>query len=230
MAPISSDSRLSALSLRVLDVLEKHGDWMSQEDVIEESQYIISPGEAYRFAEEKSKAVVDTRDMDEKIASGRRKRTVGIINSLVQNGRVERRGGTGRYDHKELRLARRVTQVYVVRDEVNEISVHWIKDPDVAVHVIDVQRRSGDPAADARALVETLEGLPYNLPNREAIEALLRKQINRLNVDAAMAKVVEPFEDTSPRTPPSTPVSDRPPTPYRFTYDPTSYTPQGDET
>lgn len=186
MTPLAkSETRLSPLALKILAVLD-HGEWLDQEDLIEQVQYSVSPGEAYRYAQDTSRADSRTRDMDDMIAAGRRAKTITVLNSMIGTGRVEREGEPGRGKPKKVRLAKRVSHVYVVRDKNDDLHVYSQGTPGVAVHVIDAWAKSMDPAQDSKTLVEVLEGVPASFPNREKVEKALRGLINRLNVDATV--------------------------------------------
>lgn len=193
MSPVQSDSKLSALGLKILAILDD-GEWHDQEEVIEKAMYMIPPGEAFRHGRAISNAIVDRRDMDDVIASGRRSKTVAMINNLVQNNRVERLGEKGRYKPKQLRITRQVARIYVVRDEHDNLFVVQQNNPAFAVHIIDAWAKSEDPAVDAERIKEIYETIPVRMPDRERVENVCRKLMNRLNVDAAVQRMMTTYQ------------------------------------
>lgn len=194
MSPVQSDSKVSPLGLRILAILDD-GEWHDQEEVIEQAMYMIPPGEAFRHGKSISNAIVDRREMDDVIASGRRAKTVSMINNLAQNNRVERLGEKGRNKPKQLRITRQVARVYVIRDSNDDLYVIQQNSPAFALHIIDAWAKSEDPAADAEKIREIYETIPARMQDREKVEEVCRKLMNRLNVDAALQKMMNTYDD-----------------------------------
>lgn len=199
-----TEGRLSTLSLRILDVLDD-GEWHDYEEVVEAVQYSIPPGEAFRTGREKSAAVVDNRDMDDVIASGRRSTTIGIINNLVGNRRIERNVNTRSNEGKKLRILERVPHVYVVRDENDQIHVFpWVQGGmgQIAIHVLDMKAESADPKAEAAAVKKIFDSLPKRMMGREMVQRACRLLMNRHNVAAALQDLMgAPEPDDQPSQP-----------------------------
>lgn len=183
---VQSETRLSDLAIRILKALED-GEWHDQEDVIEKVQYLIPPGEAFRIGE--SISVGKNRSMDDIIQSGRRARTVTMINNLLANNRIQRVGEKGRGKPKSLRVTRSVQNVYVVRDRNDNLKVYYQQHPDVVIHVIDQWARSDDPERDSKHIKEVFETIPLRFPNREEVVDACKGLMNRLNVDATLRQL-----------------------------------------
>lgn len=184
MSPAQTEARVSPLALRILAALDD-GEWHNLEDVIDAVQYTIPPGEAFRIGQQPAQARSYRRTQDEIIASGRRGKTVNTINSLVSNGRIERRGSK-RSEPKYLRLMRTVPQVYVVREADGTLSTYSaLRGEEVAIHVIDAWRESDNPKEDARAIQEIRDSIPPRMVGASEVKEACRKLINRLKVAEA---------------------------------------------
>lgn len=112
-------SRLTPWSRAVLAVLEEHGDWMPQEEVVRQAMPTVPPGVALRVVEKirrnVSKSPTRVRNVSESalIASGQRVKALEGVNSMINNGRVERKVEG---DVKCLRLVNPMPRVLVVQD------------------------------------------------------------------------------------------------------------------
>jgi hypothetical protein len=199
VTPVQMDTRMSPLALRILAVLDD-GEWRGQNDLIEEVQYTIPPGEAFRIGKQRYAGKgEDRRDMEDVIAAGRRYQTTTIINNLISNGRVER-NTTKRNEHKELRLAQRLPQLYVVRDQEGTLKVYDHNGQSISVHVVDAWANSDDPEADAEVVKTIYNSIPVRMQGREEVQAVCRHLMNRYNVAAKMRSFLAttPKVETNP--------------------------------
>jgi hypothetical protein len=191
VSPAQTESKLSSLGLKILSLLED-GEWHPQEDIIDGAMYLIPPGEAFRHGQQKSRSLADRRSQDDIIHSGRRSKTVAMLNNMAQNRRIEREDRDG---EKWVRVQRPVANIYVLRDENDNLQVVFQKDPGFVVHVIDAWARSTDPEGDAERVKQVFETLPYRMEGKEEVQKVCRALINRLNVEAAMRRFYEPKND-----------------------------------
>jgi hypothetical protein len=210
-----SEGRMSTLSLRVLDALSD-GEWHDYEEVIEAAQYSIAPGEAYRWGKERSQAAVDTRSMDDIIASGRRSQTVGIINNLVGNKRIERNINGRSNEGKKLRLLQPAPQVYVIRDDDDRIQVYtWMQGVStlVNIHILDLKAQTSNPKQEAESVKKIFDSLPSRMAGKDEIMSACRALMNRHNIAAAMKSLMEEGFDEFPQPPPPRTSDDSTPEP-----------------
>ena len=222
MSPAQSDSKLSNVALRILAVLED-GDWHDLEELVDAVQYTIAPVEAFRFAQDKLGAETKL-NQDDLIASGRRSKTIMILNNLVTSNRVERRGGKGRKDPKYFRLRESVPLVYVVRDAAGNLRtyVHASGSQHVSVHVLDAWATSTDPKSDAATVKDVLHTIPKRMTGRKEIEDVGRTLLNRYNVASVMQQADAAWREANPVGAVAPPDPDNPlPEPQPISYDET---------
>lgn len=149
----------SPFTLKIVYALED-GEWHKQEDVIDAVQYTIPPGEAFRISEGRSSANATTQEM---IEAGRRRKSTQTINSLISNGRVERRGRGG---DAELKLLDGGSSVFVVRTRDGRLIVDQYRATNqVTVYVLDEQ--SEEDQRDMANLIE--EALPPRMARQSEI-------------------------------------------------------------
>lgn len=159
--------RLGPASQMCLKILED-GEWRPQSEVIEEAKMIVAPGVALR-ANERARSSASKHggraappvrqknfDKSQLVAAGQRLKASEALNSLILNGRIERRVIDG---VKMVRMIKAYSRVLVVKDGT-EITVG--NTSDVIVTIIDSKTINDHT-------IEELEDLRYQvqaLPNR----------------------------------------------------------------
>lgn len=162
-------SRLTPWSRAVLAVLEEHGDWMPQKEVMARVMPTVPPGIALRTTENLRRSSgmgkapekrVRPRPESALIASGQRVKASEAVNSMINNGRVERKVEG---DVKYLRLVNPMPRVLVVQDN-GEVTIGLSGE----VQLVDVNssKLPSMPLDELKQLRISLELLPNRLAGR----------------------------------------------------------------